>query len=179
MTLPTLPPMPRILPFLNLLKYVVLAVGLLLFINFNIRLGQQAADTKEIAVGTNKIVKSQGDILDAIKQVTEDTRITAAEQTSIIICMLQVPIEERTTNLQAECREQATNPVANAGNTSQTSGSGSGSVESSSSPQSAPNNQPRQQDNTQSGSDSDAEEPEPSTIERILKPVTDFLGGIL
>lgn len=98
--------LPRLLPTLEVLKAVLVFIMLIMFINFNAQVAHQTDNTQKLAESTNRVVKNQGDILKAIKQVTEDTKITANEQTSIIICMLQVPIEQRTTDLQTECRKQ-------------------------------------------------------------------------
>jgi len=97
----------RLLPFLEAVKYIFMFVLVLMFINFNTQIVKQTESTNKLAESTNTVVKGQGDILKAIKQVTEDTRITASQQTSIIICMLQVPIAERSTDLQAQCRKEA------------------------------------------------------------------------
>jgi hypothetical protein len=97
----------KILPLLEAIKYILLFVLILMFINFNTQIVKQTENTNKLAKSTNQVVKGQGDILKAIKQVTEDTRITASQQTSIIICMLQVPIAERSTDLQAQCRKEA------------------------------------------------------------------------
>lgn len=97
----------RLLPFLEAVKYIFMFVLVLMFINFNTQIVKQTENTNKLAKSTNQVVKGQGDILKAIKQVTEDTRITASQQTSIIICMLQVPIAERSTDLQAQCRKEA------------------------------------------------------------------------
>lgn len=95
------------LQVLEAIKYFILFVLVLMFINFNTQIVKQTENTNKLAESTNQVVKGQGDILKAIKQVTEDTRITANQQTAIIICMLQVPIDARSTDLQAECRKQA------------------------------------------------------------------------
>lgn len=65
----------------------------LMFVNFNVKFAN--------------IVRSQNDILEAIKRQTVDNKLTSEEKTSTIICMLQVPISERTTNVLNSCRKQA------------------------------------------------------------------------
>jgi hypothetical protein len=107
---------------LDIAKFILLMVLLTMFVNFNARAAQQAEETKSIAASTNRVVKSQEDILQAIKQVTDDTRITAREQTAIIICMLQVETRERSDALLAACRQDAAESgVDNAPGTSRSS----------------------------------------------------------
>lgn len=100
-----------------------------MFINFNVRIAENSNETKMLTIQTADLVKSQDSILSAIKQVTEDTKLTAAQQTSIIICMLQVPVEERTTDLQSQCRKAATSasPSSNGGTSSGSNSNGSSS----------------------------------------------------
>ena len=130
---------------------------------------QLAENTAELSTSTNKIVKSQTDILNAIKQVTDDTKLTAQQQTNIIICMLQVPVTERTTDLQSQCRSQAaTQTVATdtAGTSSSTAPktSNSSAAASGSSPQSTPSTAPPQSNN-----------PQPSLFSRIVNKVKGIL----
>ncbi len=83
------------------LPYIIILMGVFLLIQGY----QNSKDTKAIAENTNSIVNGQDDILRAIAKGTNQGNITAQQQTSIIICMLQVPIAERTTNLLEKCRK--------------------------------------------------------------------------
>lgn len=114
---------------LGVLTFILIILLTLMFINFNVKIAENSNETKQLTMQTADLVKSQDSILAAIKQVTEDTRLTAAQQTSIIICMLQVPVEERTTDLQSQCRKSATSatPGNNGGTSSGSNGSGSSS----------------------------------------------------
>jgi len=73
---------------------------------------RKTAETVEISKQNTQDIKTlltrQSTILDAIKQVTTDNNITAKQQTDIIICMLQVPVEERTTDTVTGCRSKVT-----------------------------------------------------------------------
>jgi hypothetical protein len=130
---------------LDLLKFFLILVLLLMFVQFNARIAMQSEETQKLTESTNKVVKSQADILTAIKQVTDDTRITAVQQTAIIICMLQVPIDERTTDLQTQCRERAMAADADSG-----SGTGRNSIGTSDpSSQITPNSATPQRDTSQ------------------------------
>ena len=65
-----------------------------------------AVAAKQTAVDIKKVVKSQDQVLRAITKNTDDGNKTAQKQTAIIICMLQVPISQRTTDLLNNCRKQ-------------------------------------------------------------------------
>jgi hypothetical protein len=146
--------------YLTILKELVVYLGIpvLVFmaIHYNTKLGD--------------VVAGQSSILQAIQKVTTDTNLTAQQQTDTIICMLQVPISQRTTDTKNQCRDNATS--ATIGSASQTPGSVSNKAQtpasSSSKPTSAtpspqPNNSPTQ----------------PSTLQRIgntLDRVTDKLN---
>lgn len=115
-------------------KFGLLLILLLMFMNFNSKIVQNSNDTKAIANNTNTLVRSQKDILNAISQVTVDTKTTATQQTAIIICMLQVPVTQRTTDLQQQCRKQVgavVLPVSNGSNAKTTQNSTSSSAPSS------------------------------------------------
>lgn len=169
---------------LDVIKFVLILVLVLMFIQFNSTAVRQAEETKKIAGSTNDIVKSQEDILTAIKQVTEDTRVTAQEQTSIIICMLQVPIGERSTDLQAKCRKAAedapTIPVSE-DNNSETTGTGSAGPSSNRTPSDAQT----QSFNSQNPATSTPtptptpSEPTPNFLERVENSVERTLSPVL
>lgn len=114
---------------LVVIKEAVLTVGVtaLLFmaIHYNTELGKQTVTTKEI-------VQSQSNILNAIRQVTSDTNVTAQQQTAIIICMLQVPLQNRTTDVLKDCRAASVSSSATGSNAQSISGSASSSSRSSS-----------------------------------------------
>lgn len=62
------------------------------------------ADTSR---NTETIVAKQDQTLEAIKQTAEDNRLLSDQKTNIIICMLLVPIEQRTADIVNNCRKQA------------------------------------------------------------------------
>lgn len=165
---------------LDVIKFVLILVLLTMFVNFNQRIAQQSSDTKAIAQGTNNIVKSQGDILNAIKQVTDDTRMTAAQQTAIIICMLQVPITQRTTDLQTQCRDQATS--SDSGSASGTTQSSTGTRNSVSSLNRNPVVNPPQSNSSQSPTPPDpivlTPVPTPGIVDIVLMPVKNLVNAL-
>lgn len=154
---------------LYVLGFILYGVVFFLGLNQLAETRRLSADTAKISSNTNKLIKSQTDILTAIKGVADDTKITAEQQTAIIICMLQVPINSRTTDLQAQCREQATSSAPD--NVSGTSNNSSGSVAVlDSSTQSTPSAAPRQSDMPQT---------RPNIFQLVLNTLLDFIGGIL
>lgn len=91
----------------------VIVVLILLFIFFaqgNVKFEKEnqqlLKSTNQTTQNTNNIVKGQTDILNAIKKLANDTKLDSNEKTNIIICMLQVPVAQRTTDLQEKCRKQ-------------------------------------------------------------------------
>ena len=159
----------RLLPTLEVVKFILIFIMLLMFINFNSQIAKQTDSTNGLAKSTNQVVKGQSDILTAIKQVTEDTRITANQQTAIIICMLQVPIEARSTDLQAQCRKQY---ELTPSSTSETTYS----------PKSADNSSPKNTTTAQTPQrDNPQTEPvatKPTIIDRVTNPVANLLERI-
>lgn len=97
--------------YITLFLQIVSVVGwiaiVFVIIDFSDRVSENTSQTKATADSTNRIVQSQNDILNAIKQLATDTKITSEEKTSIIICMLQVPVAERTPDIEAGCRDKA------------------------------------------------------------------------
>ena len=67
---------------------------------------RNAVAAKSTAQDIKKVVKAQDQVLRAIAKNTQDGNNTAKQQTAIIICMLQVPISQRTTDLLNDCRKQ-------------------------------------------------------------------------
>lgn len=64
-------------------------------------------DTRATVKNTEVIVEKQDEILDAIRQLSLDNKLTSKQLGDTIICMLLVPVNQRTTNTQEVCREQA------------------------------------------------------------------------
>ena len=86
--------------FLNFVIGLGVFILVIMFIRFNSIVADNAADTKHI-------VQSQNEILNAIKRQAVDNKISSEEKTAIIICMLQVNISERTTDVLNNCRKNA------------------------------------------------------------------------
>lgn len=86
-------------PILSVLTSVFVGLILVLLLN-------QMQASRQIAENTNNIVHSQSQILSAIRDLATDTKLTAEKKTNIIICMLQVPQPERTTDTITGCRAQ-------------------------------------------------------------------------
>lgn len=107
MTMPKAPKRPTLFAVFDILKYVGILLLVLMFINFNAKLANQAKVTKDVAANTNTVVKGQNDILDAIKRLALDSKLTSDQKTNTIICMLQVPISQRTTDTQEQCKKQS------------------------------------------------------------------------
>lgn len=59
----------------------------------------------ETASNTKAIVSKQDETLRAIQKVAEDNRLISDQKTNIIICMLQVPVDQRTTDTLNDCRK--------------------------------------------------------------------------
>lgn len=169
-----------IFQLLNVVKFALVLLLFLMFISFNSKIAMQQADIKKVTESTNNVVKGQDDILRAIKGVTEDTRVTAQQQTAIIICMLQVPIAQRTTDLQTQCRDSVITTDVDGNNTSGTTGTGSGSA-SSANP--TPTPAPAQSGNSQSATTPTPspapEAPQPSFLDRLLNPITTPITNLL
>lgn len=161
----------KVFPILDVVKFLLVLMLLIMFVNFNAQAAQQTADTHRIAESTNNVVKSQHDILDAIKKVTDDTRMTAAQQTAIIICMLQVPVSQRTTDLQAQCRDEVKVEDASSG-----AGTVSGSTDTTFECSSC--NNTTTTNNTQSDSSQAPPAVQPSFLERLLSPVNNLLNRL-
>lgn len=131
---------------LNALIAGGLFILVLMFINFNIKFAE--------------IVKGQNDILEAIKLQTIDNKLTSEEKTSIIICMLQVPINQRTTDVLSNCRKQAAE-----------GGNGIAPVKSSPQASQAPQSSPGSQHIQSPQSTQPLEKPVNNIVTKILKKV--------
>jgi hypothetical protein len=99
-------PFGKISHHLSMIKEVVVYLGIplliFMFMHYNIEVGKQTTATQDI-------VKSQGRILNAIQNATLDNRLNSDQKTNLIICMLQVPIAQRNTDVLTSCRNQAAN----------------------------------------------------------------------
>lgn len=152
----------RILPGIrDFVVYMGMPILLLMFMHFNIEVAKQ---TK----ATNSIVASQTKILNAIRAATDDNKLTAEQKSNLIICMLQVPVEQRSDDVLQGCRKQAeTTLVASAsGNTSQNQSSSVGTNPSS---QPTPATTTTQPNNSQP-----PESPQPTVLQRILDFINPF-----
>jgi hypothetical protein len=103
----------HIFPALDVLKFLGIIILLFMFIRFNAAVANNAKQTRATADQTNRIVKSQNEILDAIKQLALDNKITSEQKANLIICMLQVPVDQRTTDTLAQCRRDAEPTASN------------------------------------------------------------------
>lgn len=83
---------------------VLILVMLIFFGASNIGL---LRDTKRIAQDTRVIVAKQDDTLKAIEQLALDNKISGDELKDILTCMLVVPIEQRSAEVEENCRKQA------------------------------------------------------------------------
>lgn len=63
------------------------------------------SDNRALLQDTKSIVSKQDLTLSAIEALARDTKIESKQKTDIIICMLQVPVGERTTETVANCRK--------------------------------------------------------------------------
>lgn len=113
-------------PILSVLTSVFVGLILVLLLN-------QMQANRHIAENTNNIVQSQSQILSAIKDLAADTKLTAEKKTNIIICMLQVPQSQRTTDTITGCRAQV-----EAGSSVNFSPDSSASAPTTDTPQSSP-----------------------------------------
>lgn len=78
---------------LNFLIGIGVFILLILFVSYNARIAS--------------VVKGQQQLLIAIKKTTTDNNLTTAQQSNLIICMLHVPVEQRSENVEKNCRKQA------------------------------------------------------------------------
>lgn len=68
-------------------------------------------DTKNISKDTQTIVSKQDETLKAIQSLALDNKISGEQLKEILLCMLIVPPTERTTDVQANCRQRANTQV--------------------------------------------------------------------
>lgn len=64
-------------------------------------------DTQATVKNTETIVQKQDETLDAIAQLAVDNKLTSKQLGDTIICMLLIPVGQRTTDTQEQCRTQA------------------------------------------------------------------------
>jgi FtsZ-interacting cell division protein ZipA len=121
------------------------------------------------------ILASQTDLLNAIRQVTIDNNLTAKQQTDIIICMLQVPVEKRTTDLKENCRNEV--EVSQATTEDNPANDGIDGSQSESSRGSSPNNTQRPP-NVQPENPQTPNEPERNLVERGVRGIMNVINRI-
>lgn len=144
----------NIFAVLDVIKFLLAVVIFLLVLQFGHNLAQSVSSAKQTATNTNRIVKSQADILAAIKQVTQDTRTTQEKKTNTILYLLQLPRVDRTDAMIANCKKVSDSSTPN--NATQTSSVRANTVHSSSSsktrtkPEKPQPNTSQQSDNSQS-----------------------------
>lgn len=142
---------------------VLIFVGMLFFgtaiIGFQQDNRDLLRDTKAIAERTEEIVSKQDETLEAIEQLALDNKISGDELKDILLCMLVVPIEERTTDTQEKCRKEARQ---NSDDTIQQQPTSESSKPKKASPKKADKPEPKEQ---------------PSFIESIISNVTNLIGG--
>jgi hypothetical protein len=121
------------------------------------------------------ILASQTDLLNAIRQVTIDNNLTAKQQTDIIICMLQVPVEQRTTDLKENCRKQVEATQATTGGSRASDSETASQVEGNR--DSSPNNTQRLS-NEQPENPQTPNEPERNLVERGVRGIMNIINRI-
>lgn len=163
-------PVKEAMPIMILGMLIFFGAAILDFQRDNQRLLE---DTGATVKNTEVIVEKQDETLDAIKQLSLDNKLTSKQLGDTIICMLLVPVSNRTTQTQQYCREQAINqtPASNeAGSTSSQP-----VPEANATPQSRSNNQ---SDKTPNPPANPAPGPLESFWQIITQPVSDILGLI-
>lgn len=123
-------------------------------------------DTRATVRNTEVIVEKQDETLDAIRQLSLDNKLTSKQLGDTIICMLLVPVNQRTTQTQEECREQAVSQTPASNETGSTPTQPI--PEPSSAPQSRSNSQPEAEPT-----------PEPQDEMNPLESLIDWLTGAL
>lgn len=92
------------MPILIFLMLIFFGAAIIGFMKDNQRLLQ---DTKHITEDTQTIVSKQDETLVAIKDLSLDNKLTSKQLGDTIICMLLVPVNQRTTETQDQCRQGA------------------------------------------------------------------------
>lgn len=65
-------------------------------------------DNQKLLLNQSVTIDKQNQTLEAIKALSVDNKLTSKQLGDTIICMLLVPVSQRTPDTQAQCREQAT-----------------------------------------------------------------------
>lgn len=100
-------PFDRFKSYMDVIKIILLVILFIMFMSFNIRIGREVSTTGQISTQTNKILESDNQIIKDIQNQTNDNHQTSQQELNTIICMLQVPIESRTTDLEQACQKAA------------------------------------------------------------------------
>lgn len=145
---------------LEMAKAVGMLVLVIMFINFNTKVAEQTKNTRDI-------VKSQNTILEAIKQQAIDNKLTSEQKTSIIICMLQVPISQRTTDILNNCRSQAENGGSGIGDTPAPNPAFEPQAQTTPSQTNTQTQQPTNQT------------PQPGLVQQVTNTVTETVSGLI
>lgn len=150
----------------------IMILGMLIF--FGAAIVDFQGDNQRLLEGINSTVKNtevivekQDETLDAIRQLSLDNKLTSKQLGDTIICMLLIPVNQRTTNTQEVCREQAVNqtPASNE--------AGSTTAQPVTAPQS--DNQP-QPDQTPTSVQPTPSGPLESFWQIITQPVSDIIN---
>lgn len=86
---------------------VVIFTLLILFAYFAYGNAQFQKDNRVLLTNTFSIVAKQDQTLDAIKSLSLDNKLSSKQLGDTIICMLLVPVSERTPDTQESCRKEA------------------------------------------------------------------------
>jgi hypothetical protein len=122
--------------------------------------------TKRSANNTEKIVTKQDETLQAIKDLATDNKLTAQQLGDTIICMLQVPVSQRTPNTKEDCQKKA---VSVSQPSSETNSGTYPSANNQNTFQNTPSNNNKNQGTAP---------PNPSIYSRITDGIQDFCGRI-
>lgn len=95
----------RIHRFYKFLKEAMPVMIFLMLIFFGAAIIGFQKDNRALLQDTKSIVSKQDLTLSAIEALARDTKIESKQKTDIIICMLQIPVSERTTETVANCRK--------------------------------------------------------------------------
>lgn len=121
-------------------------------------------DNKVLLQDTKNIVAKQDETLKAIEELTKDIKIESNQKTDIIICMLQVPIAQRTADTITDCKNSVL-PENQRQTTQQTSPT---QEQPSQTQQSSQQVQPEQS----------SQSPEPSMIQRVGEGLTNISNSV-
>lgn len=88
----------QFMPYVLLVAIVVFGLAI---INFQ-------KDNQRLLENQQVTIEKQNQTLEAIKQLSVDNKLTSKQLGDTIICMLQVPITQRTPDIKENCIKQAT-----------------------------------------------------------------------